>query len=965
MMATIIKQKAITLNSFLKQHTIKKASGESTKESTNTRIGDEEFGIFGGNYNIPEDEYPEFLNLVYREVFVKENPEYLTEAQLEIGPLLVDVDMRHNLSIQTRQYTEENIQELIEAYLVIFKEIFQFENEATIQFYFFEKKTVNPVPKKGYTKDGMHFIISLHCDRVTQQLIRKKIISSMDNTWNKDEMKLTNDWESMFDSGISTGKTNWQLIGCRKPNHEPYELTQIYTATFDNSDGEFGLVLEDLLSFNMKEDICKLSARYTGHYQPFMSNKFTEEYNAFLSSSSSKRGTNTNMNPHTNNIQRTHLQFDMNNTISNTLSITNREQLNQYLEIYVDYVSKTVGNYYDCYEAYQYVMTLPPCYYEDGSYEKWFKVCCALRNTSDCLFIVFVAFSAQASNFDFNISKLFERWKNVDIRDEKDDNKKCLTLRSIIYWSKKDAFEKYTTIREQSLDYYIEQSIDSGLTNCIIYDKKSVGISDHDIAIVLHVLKKHQFICASIKHNQWYEFKNHRWIPDDSGCSLDRTIPKELRALYEKKLIDLSISIAALKEDDEAKKKILQNRLSKVKEIYTKLGNTNGSKNIMTESKKLFYEKKMIEEIDTKEYLLCCSNGVWDFKEKVFREGNPEDYISKSTNIEYIELGAEHANIVAQINDFMSKLFPIEELREYMWNHLASILIGKAVVQTFNCYLGGGRNGKSVLVSLMAKVLGEYKGEITSAAITQKRTKVGGTSSEIAILKGVRYAVMTELEKGERINEGILKEYTGGDTVQARNLYQSTPERFTPQFKLVLMTNHLPEITAQDHGTWRRIRVVPFMSLFTENPVQNDPYKPYQFALDAKIDEKFDTWKTVFLSMLIQRVLKTGGNVPDCETVTKASDEYKHKQDVISQFIDEKIERSKGAPILKKSSVNAEFTIWHQSNYGTKGPQTKEVHDCLDRMFGPHEKAGWKDLKLVYDNDCDDSINEDDIDDPF
>ena len=962
---TTIKQKAITLSTFLKQHTIKKSakeSGESSKESTNTRIGDEELGIFGGNYNISEDEYPEFLNMVYREVFVKKTPEYLTEAQLEKGPLLVDVDIRHELSIQTRQYTRTHIAELVELYLDIFKDIYQIEDEGVIRFYFLEKQAVNPVPKKGYTKDGMHFIISLHCDRVTQQLIRKKVISLIGERWNKEEMNITNDWESMFDSGISTGKTNWQLIGCRKPNHQPYVLSQIYTATFDSSDRQFGLILEEPSSFNMQKDIYILSARYPKHYEPFMSNKFMEEYNSFLSSSS-KRGTNPH--PHQNNIQRPHLQFDFNNILSNTLSITNREQLNHYLELYVDHVSKT-SDKYDCYEAYQYVMTLPPCYYEDGSYDKWFKVGCALCNISDCLFIVFVEFSAQASKFDFDIAKLFEMWKKFH-----HGNPDGLTLRSIIYWSKKDAFEKYNNIREQSLDYYIEQSIDSGLINRNICDKKSVGITDCDIAKVLYQFKKHQFICSSIKGNQWYEFKNHRWIPIDSGSSLNLAISGELRSLYEKKGMQISASIGALKEDEEVKKKYLMSRLNKVMEIYTKVAKTNDKKNCMTESKFLFYDSQFMEKIDTNDYLLGCANGVWDFKEKVFRAGKPEDYITKSTNIEYIELGKEHSEIVEQINDFMSKLFPVEELREYMWNHLASSLLGTPGNQTFNNYLGGGRNGKSVLVLLMEKTLGQYKAVLPlTAIVTTKRTSVGGLAPEIANLKGARFVVMQEPKKGDIINEGILKELTSGtDEIQARIPYHESPIKFKPQFKLVLCTNNLPEITAQDHGTWRRIRVVKFMSLFTENPVQNDPHKPYQYALDAKIDEKFDSWKIVFLSMLVQRVLKTGGNVPDCPTVTSASNEYKNKQDVISQFIDAKIVRSPGAPILKKSSVNYEFDIWYKANIGTgngeKVPRTKEVHDCLDSMFGPHEKTGWRDLKLIYDNECDDSINEDDIDDPL
>ena len=47
-----------------------------------------------------------------------------------------------------------------------------------------------------------------------------------------------------------------------------------------------------------------------------------------------------------------------------------------------------------------------------------------------------------------------------------------------------------------------------------------------------------------------------------------------------------------------------------------------------------------------------------------------------------------------------------------MWEHLASILLGKNLNQTFNMYTGSGRNGKSKLVELMGTMLGDYKGTV-------------------------------------------------------------------------------------------------------------------------------------------------------------------------------------------------------------------------------------------------------------
>lgn len=919
-----------------------------TGKITNTRIGNTEMGIFGGKFGVPDDKYAEFLDIYHREVFVKGNPEYLTETQLEKGALLVDVDLRHAYSITTRQYSQEHIADLIDLYLGVFKKAFQLDNDSVIEAFVFQKPTVNRVEEDKITKDGIHIIFGICCDHITQQLIRQKIVAEIGNVWG-DELNITNTWDKVFDEGISQGGTNWQLVGSRKPGNDIYRLTGIYTATFDSSDEEFSIIYADSSTFDMAKNIYKLSARYPNHYEPFLSTEFLEEYNKAKGDGSATA--------------RKRLAPKQNNTITmmqDPLVVRTKDQLDAALKNYVDNIAP---DNYDQYEAFAYTMTLPRDFYDSGSYDKWFKVGCALRNISDSLFIVWLAFSAQSSIFQFSqVPDLWDQWCKFDLK-----NQSGLTLRSIMYWSRKSAPEKFKEVRENSLDYYIEQTLDSGLADIVVSDKRSNTSTDFDIAKLLYQLKKDQFVCPSVGSNLWYQYKNHRWVETDSGTSLRMSISIEMRALYGKKAEQINTAIAEIEDPEDPKAKFLNARLQKVIDIYSRLGRTNDKKNLMQEAKDLFYDRDFINTVDTNPYLLCCNNGVWDFKERIFRDGKPEDYISMCTNLDYIPLSESNRKIQDEIIDFMTKLFPDPILREYMWDHLASTLVGTAVNQTFNNYLGGGRNGKSVLVTLMTKTLGEYKGELPlTAVVTRQRKEVGGLAPEITALKGKRYAVMQEPRQGDVLNEAILKELTSGyDTIQARAPFQKAAITFTPQFKLVLCANVLPEIKAQDHGTWRRIRVIPFQSLFTENPVQGDPQKPYQYLLDPTIDEKFDTWKTIFLSMLVDRVLKTNGRVVDCDIVLKASNEYQKKQDVISQFINEKIMVEEGK-ILKPATVNNEFTVWHKSNYGTNGPNAKEMHARLDQLFGTRDqKSGWKNIQLVYDSEKENKLNPDEVGDTY
>ena len=181
-----------------------------------------------------------------------------------------------------------------------------------------------------------------------------------------------------------------------------------------------------------------------------------------------------------------------------------------------------------------------------------------------------------------------------------------------------------------------------------------------------------------------------------------------------------------------------------------RLKDTSQKNNIMVESKELHYDNNLESMLDENPQLLCFDNGVYDFEQAVFRDGIPEDYISKSTNIPYIKLdehNKEHVKLEREIKEFMCKLFPNERLRIYMWEHLASCLLGTNQNQTFNIYTGVGSNGKSVFVKLFSMMLGDYKGTVPISLITQKRLSIGGTSSEVAQLKGLRYAVMNEPSK--------------------------------------------------------------------------------------------------------------------------------------------------------------------------------------------------------------------------
>ena len=893
-----------TLNEFLYKHTAK------NKDSiTHTRIGDPKKNIFPGKYSIPPDKTEQFYKLYYNEIFEKNRKDYITEKQNNIGPILVDLDFRYNTTIEERQHNSDHILDIVELYISKFEELFNINKNIQFNVYVCEKPNVNI--QDLHTKDGIHIIFGINMDRICQTLLREHVLKDISIVL--DDLGLKNSYDDVIDIGICKGYTNWQMYGSNKPGCETYAITQKYSCTYKNETLELELINND--SFTIT-DLHNISARNTNNIQIEINDKYKSQYKEINDKTKSKK-------------KNRKIKLSDFNNIAN---IKNMNELDTEVNIFIENID---SEDYLMKETHDYAMCLGKEYYDN--YDKWIRVGWALHNTSKSLFISWMKFSSKSEKFNFDdIESYQEMWENMD-----NDG---LSHASICLWAKKSNYKSFVEIQKNSISYLMYQMLNTK------------GIPEYDIAVILYHRFKCEYMCANVGKKIWYTYKqkdkysNHgRWQEIDSGTSLRLQISQFLAKEFlnmcmkineENCKVSIESEDADLEEFNKRKKQSVR-----FADIALELKRTAIKNNIMRECLDLFYEKHFIEKLDQNPYLLCFNNCVVDFKNKVVRDGEPEDYLFNCTNIDYVEYDKEnskHVQIKKEIEEFMQQLFPIPELNNYMWDHLASTLIGTNENQTFNMYTGVGRNGKSKLVELMEKCLGDYKGTVPITLITSKRTSIGSASPEISQLKGKRYAVMQEPSKGQVLNEGIMKEITGGDPLQGRALYQDTVT-YIPQFSLAVCTNNLFNIKSDDDGTWRRIRVCEFLSTFKENPKPTKE-SPYEFKVDKKINEKFNSWKEIFMWMLVQRAFKTEGNVKDCDMVMATSNKYRCSQDHIAEFYKDCIIKEDGQRILK-TKLKAPFENWYNSLYNDKIPKMPDVYTYFTKMMGEY-KNGWQGYRL-------------------
>jgi len=261
---------------FMSKHRITDENKDVNRPCTNT-------SMVGGSYHIPASEYDEFLRLYSQDILMKNQTEHLTEKQLEDdGPIAIDIDLRYPYDITEKQHTKEHLEDLFYCILEELKKIFQFDETKTFKIFVMEKPHVHRDDKRNITKDGIHIIIGLQADRITQRILRERLIKKTAEIW--DDLPLQNkNIEDIFDEGITGGWTNWTLYGSCKKGCETYTLTKIYDIGFDESENEFCTTSIQPQFFDISEigNLKQLSVRYADHPSLFLKNDFCVVHNEY------------------------------------------------------------------------------------------------------------------------------------------------------------------------------------------------------------------------------------------------------------------------------------------------------------------------------------------------------------------------------------------------------------------------------------------------------------------------------------------------------------------------------------------------------------------------------------------------------------------------------------------------------------------------------------------------------------
>jgi P4 family phage/plasmid primase-like protien len=896
-------------------------------------------GTVKGKFFVKDEEYSHFLDLLHEYLFEQhKRPVNLVEQRRSdlTTPLLIDLDFKYPAGqALERTFDLSHVHAFVRKYVENLTHFYELETHKPLRFFI----TLRPAPyedKKTNTlnrsiKDGVH----IECPDLVlpsehQQVLRHRSIEHGNLATTFKNTGYINAEKDVFDEAI-VKKNGWFFYGESKPDIPAYTLASVYV--YNPTNGTYHEENKD--NYTSRQLLELLSIRYNLEisHAPFREEN-QEEWKAFQAGGQRRENIVPPEEATGENV------MVVSTTASNVYEQLERDKINTARLLATECLSGERA----------------------AGYQSWIEVGWCLHNIdpSDEMFQTWMDFSAKSPKAsENNINALMREWKRGWTRSQRE---KQFTIRSLHMWAKQDNPKKYREIMNDSFVDFVEREVDATHTH---------------IARLMKRMYENNY-CASVdtKKVEWYEFVGTCWKKLPQGIELRNKMTDEVAEI----IIEARRTIREKLQNANTDQSFIDSRMKKMVKIEQCLYTSGFKDSVMKDCIGLFYEEDFSQKLNANQYLIGFNNGVIDLRAVRtlddgtqeyyvnFRKAEPSDFVTFMAGryptkncdpIDYVEYDPsdpEQAPIHAEIDDFMSKVFPRPELRKYMWRKLASCLEGANKEQTYETWIGVGGNGKSKLVDLMSMALGDYASSLQSTALTRKRPESGAANPDIMAIRNKRFIYMAEPDDREPLNTSRMKQFTGEDDVEARGLFEDQT-KFKITGKIFMLCNAFPAINTMDRGTWRRVRAVPFESKFVDPNVEEVNPGSNIYPRDNQLDAKMKRWRSLFMSRLVH-IYKTEylpyglGTIP--AIVTQESNKYQESFDSVAKFMNARIrEISKGGYEASIKDIFRVYKNWYESiggGVGRKLSQQELYKRLSDKCGEPSDKKTFRQMRLFEDD---------------
>ena len=347
---------------------------------------------------------------------------------------------------------------------------------------------------------------------------------------------------------------------------------------------------------------------------------------------------------------------------------------------------------------------------------------------------------------------------------------------------------------------------------------------------------------------RWYAWDGRRWAEDITGESVRRA----------KHVTDMLLNDARARADEKLFRWGLKSQSNGAINSMLSLASTEPGMSVT------------IEQLDADPYLLAAANGTIDLRHGTLRSHRRSDLITKISEVRY-----DPEALCPTWERFLLDVFDgDEDLVGFVRRFAGYSLTGDVSEQVMIFAYGSGRNGKTTLLNTLRGITGDYGIQLDPAVLVGEAGDQHPTG--LTDLRGARFVATVETEQGNRLNESLVKQLTGGDPIRARRMRQDFFE-FNPTHKLWFAGNHLPRIAGTDIGIWRRLALLPFKVEF--GPGKADKDLPAKLAAESP----------GILAWAVKGCMEwiaDGLGIP--AAVTEATGAYRQSQDHLGRFLSDR-----------------------------------------------------------------------------
>jgi P4 family phage/plasmid primase-like protien len=249
---------------------------------------------------------------------------------------------------------------------------------------------------------------------------------------------------------------------------------------------------------------------------------------------------------------------------------------------------------------------------------------------------------------------------------------------------------------------------------------------------------------------------------------------------------------------------------------------------------------------------------------------------------------------------FLKEIIEDDDRINYLQELFGACLFGDSRFHVLPVFVGTGANGKSTILDVISGILNDYSATMPENFLLD--TTGNAHPTDIARLRGVRLAVASETRPDGKFNESRVKMLTGGDTLSARFMGQNFFD-FKPTHTLFMAVNHLPEVKSGGDGFWRRLRKIDFRRTI---PAEKRKENFAQLLIDEE-------GPGILQWMVDGAVRLTNQGFSEPDSVKMATQSYRHEEDHIAKFLDEKTIVADTASVTKVAMYNS-YRDWCSEN---------------------------------------------------